>query len=88
MPTCSCPNCVSLCEKNPGWMTPEEALKAIASGHATRLMRAEPLNAITQEDVICEGFPDMTPVRFVAMLVAQNGVTPDRFFNRIEFEHI
>ena len=39
MPTCSCTNCVSLCEKNPGWMTPEEALKAIASGHATRLMR-------------------------------------------------
>ena len=39
MPTCSCTNCVSLCERNPGWMTPEEALKAMASGYAHRLMR-------------------------------------------------
>ena len=38
MPTCSCNKCVSLCERNPGWMTPDEALKAIAAGHAKRLM--------------------------------------------------
>ena len=36
---CSCGQCVSLCERNPGWMTPAEAIKAIAAGHRNRLMR-------------------------------------------------
>jgi len=36
---CSCPQCVSLCQRNPGWMTPQEAVKAISAGHRNRLMR-------------------------------------------------
>lgn len=54
MPTCSCPDCVSLCKRNPGWMTPEEASKAIASGHATRLMRdwLEPCSEVGNEERI------------------------------------
>ena len=54
MPICSCSDCVSLCEKNPGWMTPEEALKAIASGHASRLMRdwLDPCSEVGNEERI------------------------------------
>ncbi len=33
--------------------------------------RCEPLNAITQEDVIREGFPDWTPKRFIEMLLTK-----------------
>ena len=51
-------------------------------------IRREPLNTITQEDVIAEGFPKLTTDEFMAMLVAHYRVTPDRFFNRIEFEHL
>ena len=51
-------------------------------------MRQEPLDAITQEDVVAEGFPNLNVDEFVAMLVAHYNVTPDRFFNRIEFEHL
>ena len=35
---CSCQKCVSLCRRNPGWMTPAEARAAIAAGLAERLM--------------------------------------------------
>ena len=51
-------------------------------------IRREPLNIITQEDVTAEGFPNLTVDEFVAMLVSHYKVTPDRFFNRIEFEHL
>lgn len=38
MTDCSCPKCVKCCTKNPGWFSPSEALLAITSGHANRLM--------------------------------------------------
>ena len=51
--------------------------------------RWEPLNAITKEDCIKEGFPDMEPADFVAMLLV---AYPKKFkvssVNRIEFEHV
>lgn len=50
--------------------------------------RPEPLNAITHEDVIKEGFPEWTPDQFVQMLVDHYGVPPDKTVNRIEFEYI
>ena len=50
--------------------------------------RQERIDAITQEDVTAEGFSNLTVAEFVAMLVAHYNVTPDRFFNRIEFEHL
>ena len=49
--------------------------------------RAEPLNAITPEDVVREGFPDMTPDEFVDMLCRHYRCAPDRVVNRIEFEY-
>ena len=50
--------------------------------------RAEPLNAITQADVIKEGFPDWTPEQFVQMLVDHYKVNPTETVNRIEFEYL
>jgi len=48
----------------------------------------EPLNAITPEDVIREGFPGKTPEWFVAMYCKHNGGGPDQPCSRIVFEHI
>lgn len=50
--------------------------------------RAEPLNAITREDCIREGFPDMSPQQFVDMLCKHYGCQPDKICNRIEFKKI
>ena len=36
---CSCPSCQNLCRRNPGWMTPAEAMAAMDAGLARRLMR-------------------------------------------------
>ena len=51
---CSCDKCAYLCEKNPGWMTPEEASKAIKSGYGARLMRdwLEPCVELGNDDRI------------------------------------
>lgn len=38
--------------------------------------RKEPLNAITQDDVDKEGFPEMTPDQFVDMFVDHMGCLP------------
>ena len=57
--------------------------------------RIEPLNAITQEDVIREGFPEMTPEQFIAFFIKGhpkdkdgNPTTPESLVNRIEFEYL
>jgi hypothetical protein len=51
-------------------------------------VRLEPLDSITQADVIREGFPDMNPSEFVAMFVRDHaGVTPSSMVRRIEFRH-
>jgi hypothetical protein len=52
-------------------------------------VRSEPLNAITQADVIAEGFPDMTPGEFVAMFCDHNRpCRPDWRVTRIEFRYV
>lgn len=51
-------------------------------------VRGEPLNAITQEDVIREGFPDWTPAQFVQMLVDHYKIDPTKTVNRIEFKRV
>lgn len=48
--------------------------------------RPEPLHAITQSDVIREGFPDWTPEQFIKMLVDHYKVDPAKIVNRIEFK--
>ena len=44
-----------------------------------------PLDAITQDDVRREGFPDMTPAEFVAMFCRHMRCTPSTMVTRIEF---
>lgn len=49
----------------------------------------ELLRGITKEEVIMEGFPDMTTGEFVEMFCkTHKGCTPDNVINRIEFEYI
>jgi len=50
--------------------------------------RTEPLNAITPDDVVREGFPEWTPAQFVVMLVEHYGVSPTETVNRIQFEYL
>ena len=50
--------------------------------------RSEPLNAITKADCILEGFPDMQPADFIAMLVKHYRCDPAAKVNRIEFKYI
>lgn len=59
-------------------------------GYPIRIVsvRKEPLNAITQEDVIKEGFhPSVTPEMFVEVLCTHYKCKPDALVNRIEFEY-
>ncbi|MAI35041.1 MAG: hypothetical protein CMM07_25665 [Rhodopirellula sp.] len=51
-------------------------------------VKAEPLNAITQEDCAREGFPSFTPHDFVSMLCGHYGCPEDKLCNRIEFEYL
>ncbi len=50
--------------------------------------RPEPLNMITQEDVVLEGFPDWAPEQFVQMLLDHYHVGPTVTVNRIQFEYL
>ena len=48
-------------------------------------VRREPLHAITQEDVVKEGFPDKSVEWFIEMFCKANKCTPDTEITRIEF---
>jgi len=48
----------------------------------------EKLNDITQDEVIREGFPNMTPDEFINMFCKHNKCKRDQVINRIEFEII
>lgn len=48
----------------------------------------EPLNDISQSDVILEGFPDWTPEQFVNFLVKKYGCQPYNVINRIAFKYL
>ncbi|MEL6109853.1 MAG: ASCH domain-containing protein [Planctomycetota bacterium] len=50
--------------------------------------RREPLNAIDQDDVIAEGFPDMTPDEFVEMFCRHNRCAPDEEITRIAYDYV
>lgn len=64
-----------------------EEVKKLALVRVTDV-RFEPLNAITQEDVIAEGFPDWTPEKFVQMLVDHYGCEPEKECTVITFEYV
>ena len=90
-----------------GWwdVGPGETLRAIEKGQGLKkgekvrklaeicVVYAIPqrLGDITQEDVVLEGFPDMTPDQFVKMFCkahASKGITGNTTVNRIEFEYV
>ena len=47
--------------------------------------RAEPLCAITPEDCVLEGFPEMQPIDFILFFAGEMGGPEDQEVNRIEF---
>lgn len=52
-------------------------------------VRLERLDEITQEDVVREGFPEMTRQEFCKFFMrGHNGVMLDSFINRIEFKKV
>ncbi len=88
-----------------GWafLKPGDRVRAVEKGmglklgeHVKRLAvikivstRWEPLNAITKEECIKEGFPDMKPAEFVEMICRQyKNKTPQSEINRIEFSYV
>ena len=48
----------------------------------------EPLEAITPEDVVKEGFPGMTPAEFVAMFCKHNKCMPFEVITVLEFKYV
>ncbi len=51
-------------------------------------LRREPLAAITPEDCIKEGFPEMTPEDFISFYTGHNKIKPEDEITRIEFEYL
>jgi hypothetical protein len=52
-------------------------------------VRREPLNAVTLEDVVKEGFPNMTVDQFIDFYcMGHKGCTPETVITRIEYEYI
>lgn len=47
----------------------------------------EPLNHITQEDVVKEGYPDWTPNDYIRHFCQTFNVKPTTYVNRIEFAY-
>lgn len=47
----------------------------------------EPLEAVTQEEVVREGFPLWTPAQFIKFFCTHNNITPETIVNRIEFSY-
>ncbi len=47
----------------------------------------EPLQQITQADVVAEGFPDLEPAGFVVMFCNHMGGYPGDLVNRFHFRH-
>ncbi|MUL61043.1 hypothetical protein B5P44_00385 [Mycobacterium sp. CBMA 213] len=77
---------LTLCPKVRG-RRPGEPLERIVTVEVIS-SRREQLDAITTEDVIAEGFPDMTPAEFVAFFCAtHHGVTPKSIITRIEWAY-
>ena len=51
-------------------------------------IRKEPISAITQSDVIAEGFPHWTTVEFIDFLCSKNKCKPSTIVNCIEFKYL
>lgn len=51
-------------------------------------VRREPLEDITPEDVVREGFPDWSTERFIAFFCAGHSCQPEDIVTRIEFARV
>lgn len=51
-------------------------------------VRRERLDAITPEDVVAEGFPEMSPSGFVQMFCRHMKCDPGIVVTRVEFKHV
>jgi hypothetical protein len=51
-------------------------------------VRPEPVDAITPEDVVREGFPGMTPAEFIEFFCRHNRCPPSTVVTRIEFTYV
>jgi len=87
-----------------GWefLRPGDLLMAIEKGQGLkkggkvvklgpiRILKAfrTPLSLIDQQDVIREGFPDMSPDEFVAFFCKAMRCQPDKIVTRIRFEYV
>lgn len=74
------------CEKCMG-IPKGEKIKRLGQIRILKVTR-EPLNEITQEDVIKEGFPQWTPRRFIKFYADHNKMQEDGPVTRIEFEYL
>lgn len=74
------------CEKCQG-LKAGEKIKRLGQIRIVSTVR-EPLNIITEEDVIAEGFPDMSPSEFVAFFCRAMGCDPQTVVTRIKFEYL
>lgn len=50
--------------------------------------RRQPLQLVTQADVVAEGFPDWTREQFIDFFCRTMGGTPDQDLNRIEWRYV
>lgn len=64
-----------------------EAIKKVGCPMRIVSVRKEPLEAITDDDCVREGFPMLTADGFVAMLQGHYQCAGDKLVNRIEFEY-
>ena len=77
---------VNAVEKSMG-LKPGEKIKRICQIRVISV-RKEPLSAITEEDVVKEGFIGWTVRDFIDMLAGHNKCSDNEPVNRIEFEYL
>jgi hypothetical protein len=79
-------DCIQAVEKCRG-LKPGEKINKLAVLRVKSIIH-ERLYFITEEDCAREGFPEMHPAEFVAMLCNHYKCEPHRMVNRIEFEYV
>ena len=77
---------INACEKCMG-LKKGEKVKTICEIRVVSVRR-EPLDAITQADVIREGFPEWSPRQFIDLFSKHNGGDSRKEVTRIEFEYM
>ena len=76
---------VMACEKCQG-LKKGEKIKKLGVLKVTSVTR-EPLEAITKEDCVKEGFPNMEPIDFIRLYMKINKLYEPTMVTRIEFEY-